>query len=267
MKLKYQFTIDGYSTMKSLYLNSPEPLYIFIDGSALCVHQESKSLRRYPLSRVSRLVISCQVYWNSKALSKCLDRGIGVNYLSSSGTLDTKATRKKYKTSKLSELWYDFHIDQQSMSHYKVWSRTHRHRAVKLCAWLLGWTPRAGIENIEYTIKNAALTETELSTVSEFNTRLVGLVNMKIYEVLNFKSIRLVDEAGFRLHADILHSIEWGLYPEMVNYIRKASKSISMSELNSHKSVVVFFENNESTIDFILRDFLIRLQHYLQSVY
>ena len=267
MKLKYQFIIDGYSTMKSLYLNSTEPLYIFIDGPALCVHQESKSLRRYPLLRVSRLVISCQVYWNSKALSTCLDSGIVVSYLSSNGTLDTKTARKKYRSSKLAELWNDFHIDQQSMIHYKVWSKTHRYRAVKLCAWLLGWTPRAGIENIEYTIKNATLTEAELSTVSEFKTRLVGLLNVKIYEVLNFKSIRLVDEAGSRLHADILHSIEWGLYPEMVNYIRKASKSISMSELNSHKSVVFFFENNESAVDFILRDFLIRLQHYLQRVY
>lgn len=253
--------------MKSLYLNSTESLYIFIDGPALCVHQESKSLRRYPLSRVSRLVISCHVYWNAKALSKCVERGIGISYLSSNGTLDTKETRKKYKPTMLSELWYDFHIDHQSMSQYNIWSKKNRNRAVKLCAWLLGWTPRAGIENIEYTIKKVTLTETELSTISEFKTRLMGLVNMKIEEVLNFKSIHLLGEADFRLQADILYSVEWGLYPEMVKYIRKASKLISISELNSHKSVVVFFENNENTIDFILRDFLIQLQHYLEKVY
>lgn len=253
--------------MKSLYLNSTESLYIFVDGPALCVHQESKSLRRYPLSRVSRLVISCQVYWSAKALSKCVDRGIGVSYLRSNGTRGKKAARKKYKTTTLSELWYDFHIDHQSMGQYNVWSEKHRNRAVKLCAWLLGWTPRAGIENIEYTIKKVTLTEAELSSVSEFKTRLVGLVNMKIEEVLNFKSIHLQGEADFRLQADILYSIEWGIYPEMVKYIRRASKLISISELNSHKSVVVFFEQNENTIDFILRDFLIQLQHYLKKVY
>lgn len=73
--------------IKPLYLTGSEGLglRVLLDGPALRVAQKGRADGRYPLVRLSRVVVSGPVEWRTDALLVAIERGITVTFLDENG--------------------------------------------------------------------------------------------------------------------------------------------------------------------------------------
>lgn len=69
-----------------LYLaGASRPLRVYLDGPSLTVAGMRKNAGRYPLARISRVVVSGRVEWSAAALGACMEQGITITFLRRSG--------------------------------------------------------------------------------------------------------------------------------------------------------------------------------------
>lgn len=73
--------------LKPLYLDGVQPLLVTLDGPAIKVMAPARSPARYPLRRLSRVIVSGSVNWATPALIACLRAGVVVTFLDEEGEL------------------------------------------------------------------------------------------------------------------------------------------------------------------------------------
>ncbi|MCZ7627162.1 MAG: hypothetical protein FIA96_07385 [Betaproteobacteria bacterium] len=73
--------------MRPLYLDGREPLSVSLDGPALCVRGLKRADGRYPLGRVSRVMVSGAVHWQTEALLACMKAGVIVCFTDADGVI------------------------------------------------------------------------------------------------------------------------------------------------------------------------------------
>lgn len=73
--------------MRPLYLDGRERLSVSLDGPALCVRGLKRADGRYPLGRVSRVMVSGVVHWQTEALLACMKTGIMVCFMDADGAI------------------------------------------------------------------------------------------------------------------------------------------------------------------------------------
>ncbi len=71
--------------MTALYLDARDPLQVVLEGPSLLVRGTGQAAARYPLRRVSRVVVSGAVDLETRALLACLQRGLPVVFLDAEG--------------------------------------------------------------------------------------------------------------------------------------------------------------------------------------
>jgi len=71
--------------MKPLYLDGRAPLRVRLEGPALRVGGTPHADGRYPLRRLSRVIVSGSVEWRTSALLACLARGVPITFLDQHG--------------------------------------------------------------------------------------------------------------------------------------------------------------------------------------
>jgi len=252
--------------MKPLYLNGKEPMFIYLDGSGLCVSQKHTSIRRYPLSRVSRVVVSGCVSWSTAALLKCADNGIMVYFLNSEGNLRASWNGKETERTKLSQLWIDFTDRPDWEDIYRIWSRGTRDRVSRISAWRIERHSNSCQMILNALYETPLQNEVNLDELRQLHYRLGGLANSRSRSVLTTASIFLHDEAGAALLSDMIFSIQCGMSPELIAFYDRL-KSKNSNELSDlHRAAVNFFEKNRQTANFCVRDFLYRLKRRLREV-
>lgn len=73
--------------MRPLYLQSPLPVTVRWETPALSVRHRGRAPRLFPLARISRVLVSGPVEWETAALLACADRGIPITFLEGDGEL------------------------------------------------------------------------------------------------------------------------------------------------------------------------------------
>lgn len=70
---------------KPLYLATRDPLRIGAQADSLVVHQATKSVRRFPLARIDRILCGSQADWSGEALALCMASGVTITWISGRG--------------------------------------------------------------------------------------------------------------------------------------------------------------------------------------
>ena len=66
-----------------IYLVPSSPRQVMTDASSLLVSGEGRATHRYPLRLLSRIVCNDRIDWTGEALTRCLERGILIQWLKS----------------------------------------------------------------------------------------------------------------------------------------------------------------------------------------
>ena len=255
--------------MKPLYLQGTEPLTVALDGPALRVSQSGCAIRRFPLRRISRVVASGRVAWTTDALLACADEGIAVCFLTAGGTPRARWIGRETKRSELAQRWQDFLDRPDWPDLYRTWRIAASRRAVRICAWRMGWSPKNDPRSMHLAICEATRAVVGMEELRVIRRRLFGLAHARAIEQLDEVGLSAQARSEAYLVHDLIRTIQWGLRPELTRWIAHRRPHGSRSPANctlEPRAVTRFFERCSGVIDFHLRDTLRRLHRFLEEI-
>ena len=239
---------------KPLYIQGREPLQVCLDGPALRVSKQHSDDRRFPLGRISRVVVSGDVGWSSAALVACGDAGIVVCFLRADGLPCGHRIGKPSTRSTFAEDWRHFLDRPDGDELLRQWRIRVRKRAIRFCALRLGircWNVRelAGV---------AGRCATNDPSFRAAKRSVYGLAYARSLEELAKLGLCDANALLQRVTSDLVTVIQWGLHPDLCDWWRRRTTA-SASDLAD------FFERNHATVEFHLRCALMDLARFLKE--
>lgn len=255
--------------MKPLYLHADRPLAVSLDGPALRISQTGCADRRFPLRRISRVMVSGDASWSTRALLACADEGIHICFLTANGMPRARWIGQATLRSELAQRWQDFLDRPDWPDRYTEWRIATSRRAVRFCAWRMGWSPTGDPRTMHQAICEATRTVVHTAELSTIRRRLYGLGQARALEELGKEGLSAGEVSITHLLPDLMTTIQWGLRPELTRWLahrrRRSNTSHTTTEFD-HRTAVTFFERHSALVDFHLRDTLGRLQRYLERL-
>lgn len=116
--------------MRPLYLDGREPLSVSLDGPALCVRGLKRADGRYPLGRVSRVLVSGIVNWQTEALVACMKAGIMVCFADADGVIVGHCVGANHRPTSLSRRLDEFLDRPDWETLYQNWRESAERDAI-----------------------------------------------------------------------------------------------------------------------------------------
>ena len=254
--------------MRPLYLNGSEPIQVGLDGPALRVSTPGSATQRFPLRRVSRVIASGNTSWSTSALLACADQGISVCFLAADGTTRARWIGRLDDRDGLLQRWQDFQDRPDWMDLLRQWSRATRRRAIRMCAWRLGWSPKRDQRSITRCIADATDGDRSTTRLRLANQHLRSLAGARIGETLAERGLSAPHPPLACLIPSLVTVVTWGLYPQLIQWLGDRNRQTGRQGSGGppdFASMVRFFESNAATTDFYLRDALNRLHRFLMD--
>ena len=227
---------------------------MWLDGPALRIHKPCSDDRRFPLERLSRVVVFGDVGWSSDAILACANAGIVVCLLRSNGLLSECWVGEPSTTSTFAEDWRRFLERTDGQELFRQWRIRERQRAIQFCALRLGLRCR----DVRAFAQQVGLCAANDPRFGAAKRGVYGLAHARSLEEL--AKLGLCDtDMSLRLVAPYLAAvIQWGLHPGLVDWCRRQT-TVFVPEL------AAFFERDRSTAEFHLRETLRSLARVLEE--
>ncbi|MCY4212635.1 MAG: CRISPR-associated endonuclease Cas1 [Gammaproteobacteria bacterium] len=254
--------------MKPLYLNGSEPTQVHLDGPALRVCIPGSAVLRFPLRRVSRVIANGKTSWSIDALLACADQGISVSFLAPDGTTRARWIGRLNDRDGFLQRWQDFQDRPDWTDLFRQWSGAARRRAIRMCAWRMGWSPKTDSRSITRFLVQSLDGNRSAAGLRQANRILRSLAEPKVLEALAQRGFSAPDQSLACLVPVLVVVVTWSLHPQLTQWLHDNGKRIEQSgkqPASSLPALVELFERNIATIDFCLRDALNRLQRFLMD--
>ena len=239
---------------KPLYIHGRTPVQVRLDGPALRIRQRCLNDRRFPLGRVSRVVVSGAVGLTSDVLLACADAGIVVCFLRPDGLPRGCWIGQPPNRSTFAEDWRHFLERPDGNELHRQWRIGVRQRAIRFCALCLG----LGRRNVRELVRQMSRCAPNDPGFRAAKRGLYGLAHARSLEELAKLGLSDADASLRLVVPDLTAVIQWGLHPSLCDWQRRQA-AMSMLDL------ATFFERNRSTVQFHLRDTLRHLACFLQE--
>jgi len=116
-----------------LYLIGPSSTTIAADGPALKVQRVGQAPKRYPLSRIARIIAGPRVEWRTSALAACQREGLPIVFLGPTGVPSGWLQPARCKTSRLNGVIEEIVSRPDWRGYYDCWLRSTRMKMLQ--AW------------------------------------------------------------------------------------------------------------------------------------
>lgn len=252
--------------MKPLYIFGQSPVRIRLDGPALKISTEDAAARLYPLRRVSRVVVSGDVGWETNALLACADAGITVSFLQPDGAPRARLMGRAGERDLLAQRLSDFLDRPDAVALYTQWSQAVSRREARLCAWRLRLPLEANNRTIAQVVRRRLATQWDLRAVRRAERRMRGLLSSAVLARLREQGLDRELELLPALPRDIVSMVAWCLYPELLRWAgsraRRARSQGRGFELE-RRALVQFFESHSRAVEQALARLLNHLHRWL----
>lgn len=200
--------------LKPLYLDGVQPLAVTLDGPALKVMTAARSPARYPLRRLSRVVVSGNVEWATSALIACLRAGIVVTFLDEEGELAGLCVGASTGGVNLHDRLAEFALRPDWTEHYANWYAAMERRGI------LGLINRLSLRVDDLrpvTVRRCYAKRLGAMAVPRVTQRTVGYLEAAVAACAartaldcGIPVVLLTDEgAGFQLTRDLGRILAW----------------------------------------------------------
>ncbi|MCS6953259.1 MAG: CRISPR-associated endonuclease Cas1 [Bryobacterales bacterium] len=207
--------------MKPLYLDADERVRLQLDGPSLVVISPSSAARRFPFSRLSRVVICGPVEVETQALVECLRHGIAVTFLASDGAPAGTALPAQLRPSRFEQRLEEFLERPNWREAYDNWRRAAERREILAALRRLGLRARDLRPNtVDLLLGEELEARCGRSRREEAVAWLRGLVASLVHERLVAVGVAPELVAGrrpdFHLAADLTALMLWMVKAELV---------------------------------------------------
>jgi hypothetical protein len=237
--------------MQPLYLDPEQTVRVTVDGPSLLVQQEGKAARRFPFSRVARVVVCGAVELETAALVECLQRGIAVSFLTSDGTPAGAALPTHPRQSRFDERLEEFLERPDWRTLYENWRRAAERREIlrslrRLRLHAPDLRPAAAAVLVDGKLDCQLDREWRQETLRWLEGLLAALVNECISEAGLSPQALAGRRPGFRLPSDLAAVLMWGLKAELSLSLAAGAVAPVDTERRWRRRLTSWFETRRS---------------------
>lgn len=244
--------------MKPLYIKGAAGMQVDYDEPALTVSVPDKTRQLFPLSRVSRIVVTGPINWSMSALFACADAGVAVVFLLDNGEVRGRWLGCVQQRQNLLQLFSDFWQRADAMERYQDWYSGMQRMAVRSSARRLGF---ADWQEADEALLKSWFDHPRDQVRHTLAQQLSGFLLATVLNVLG--------NVGLDARCDCLHDerisfaddlcrlLLWDFYPALSAWNRKWTAP------PDHQALVGFYESRLQRTENLLRGLLNRWHHCL----
>ncbi len=244
--------------MSPLYLHGKPEMIVTFEVPALSVSMADKTRQLFPLSRISRVVVSGTVDWSMAALFACADNGITLVFLNSLGEVRCKWLGQTKCKQPMIKSFVDLLQRTNAQQCYKNWYLAMDRMAVRSAARRLRF--------IDWEYANRR--EVNLWFKQLLSNDWIVILNMIesfiLSTVLKFMSDFGLDSrceylmvGHINLTEDLSRILIWDFYPALLAWEKQCSVAPGQVQL------VSFYETRSQRVDHLIQGLLNRLHQCL----
>ena len=244
--------------MKPLYLKGSSGMQVDFEEPALTVTTPNQTRQLFPLSRVSRIVVTGPTDWTMPALLACADAGVTVIFLLETGEVRGHWLGNRRHQRNLIQLFSDVLYRPDVADRYQDWLAGMQRMAVRSAARRMAFADwqEADAENLQ-----AWLDQSQNPSWHHVSGCLQGfLLNTVLHELgkygLDARSECWQDQ-GFCLPEDWRRILFWDFYPALLRWQRR------QQEAPDHQDVIGFYQNRVPRTEQLLRRIINRWHRWL----
>jgi hypothetical protein len=222
--------------MKPLYLDAEQPFRVELDGPSLVLTADAQAARRFPFSRLSRLLVCGPVELPTAALLECLRRGIPVTFLTGDGALAGFALPAQTRTSRLTDRLEEFLERPDWHAHYDSWRRAAERRQIlnalgRLRRRSQDLRPATVSALLDETLDELAGRRSRLEAVAWLEAALATLLSELITAMGMAPDLIAERRPGFHLLRDFTGLLLWRLKAEFAAALAEKTLSAAAGRL------------------------------------
>ncbi|MGZ8136334.1 MAG: CRISPR-associated endonuclease Cas1 [Methylococcaceae bacterium] len=252
--------------MRPLYIDGQEGTWVKLDMPALKVTCADRADLLFPLQRISRVVVTGSVCWDTDALLACADQGIAVAFLSDDGELRGRWLGKGGERQTFIQRLADLMTRPDGVELYEDWYDAMERMVVGSAAGKL------------LRDKQQTVTESELRAFFDYQRQaLPVLASDRIYAavrgLLSAQLVQLFQNIGLDAKSELLQErwldlpndfaglLFWDLEIPLLNWLENLDGAPNQQE------IVAFYERRSERIIRLSRGLLNKLHSWLVDLY
>lgn len=252
--------------MRPLYLDPGYARTVQLDGPALYVTGERRAAGRYPLSRISRVIVRGDVELRTAALLACLEHGVPVVFLDAAGNPRGACFGNHRRERALGSLLRELLELDNWRDYYGVWLAAMERRAILRATSTLRIELRDLRADRAWNgcVNRVAGGHNQKEPARTLYRYLQGLVTAHTAEGLYRAGINADTlywkRAGLNLVEDIAKLQFWGLHELVQDFVRaKSTDDIA-------KCLTIAFEQKSMHFDVTLKEWLNQIEQWIREL-
>ena len=239
-----------------------------LDGHAIKTTSVNKPILRYPLTRVSRIIVSGNICWDTIALKACMELNIPITFLHDNGRPIGMVIGYSHQLSSFNELIEAFIERPDWSSLYKNWFYACQRNIILSVLSGISAPDRFDLRpkylhNQFFKLATKYCSGTQYKYLLNIHKScLTGLVCETIQTQKISSIILTARQQGLNLIADFIRLLSWYLKPIQLNIVEKMYTN---NQFDKKYLDTIFEENNEHLV-FKCRNLINNLECWLRSI-
>lgn len=211
--------------MRPLYINGDAGTVVELDGPALKISVPERAQQLFPLSRVSRVVVTGRVNWRTDALLACAELGITVTFLDAEGNVTARCLGKGGQRQAFLQRLSDLLARPDGKALYDGWRLAMRRMVVQSTARSLLRNKHMSVtsgELLAFFVAQQGLLP--MQPVEPVYCKVRGLLSAHVAQLLHEQSLdarsELLQETWLDIRGDFSELLFWDLQVPLLLWLK-----------------------------------------------
>jgi len=252
--------------MRPLYLDGVAGAWVEWDDPALKISVPDRAPQWFPLSRVSRVVVTGPVNWQTPALLACTDQGITITFLDETGDVIARCLGKSGQRQCIRQRLADLLARPDGEARYDDWRQAMRRMVVQSTAKSLLRNKQTQVtpqELLAFFIEQRA--RLPIQPANAVYRKIQGLLAADVAQLLLEQNLdarsELLQEHWLDLHKDFSDLLFWDLQLPLLLWLE------SQTDIPDARQCAGFYQGRSERIAFLCRGLSNKLHRWLVELF
>ena len=248
--------------MRPLYINGQRETWIELEEPALKIRSHQQADQWYPLPRLSRIIVSGTVHWQTEALLACADHGITITFLTETGELRAKWLSRSQERQAFVQRLLDLLAKADGPDRYHDWYLSMERLAIRSLA-------RRLVPGYHRQVTRSELTDYLKAQQQALSLNCSSQTYHDVRTLLHAHLLELSAQIGIDAELEHLHGailnlpkdgvelIFWDFELPLLIWLEKRSTP------PNHRDCIEFYETRKTRVEQLFRGFTNKLHIWL----